>query len=288
MRSKSFIIEHISRPLASLIIIAAAYCVASGQRIAVLAPENDSSNFTQDLSDQLAGKFKVLDTSLALSAFRSAAQNTPFNMTTEMSRNIGQRIGCDLIILTRTSNQRRTSLSRGDYFEASAAVFMISARTGHLVLWRLQKFENGKQAAARSSLESSAAELANEIAATIPDIIRNDLKIGFFTPIEEMPLENSQEAKAFKSPVPYKRIKPLYTADANLFAVTATVDLQLDLDEKGNILRTEIVRWAGYGLDEAVIDAVRKMNWRPAERNGKPLPLRVLLRYNFKKIEKDE
>ena len=105
--------------------------------------------------------------------------------------------------------------------------------------------------------------------------------------IEEMPPENSPEAKNFRSPVPYKRIKPEYTGVAYLYGIAATVDILLDLDEKGNILRTEIVRWAGYGLDEAVTDAVRKMNWRPAERAGKPLPLRVLLRYNFKKVEKE-
>jgi len=29
------------------------------------------------------------------------------------------------------------------------------------------------------------------------------------------------------------------------------------------------------------------MNWRPGERGGKPLPMRVLLRYNFTKIEKE-
>jgi hypothetical protein len=30
------------------------------------------------------------------------------------------------------------------------------------------------------------------------------------------------------------------------------------------------------------------MQWRPASRDGKALPLRVLLRYNFKKIEDGE
>jgi hypothetical protein len=53
-------------------------------------------------------------------------------------------------------------------------------------------------------------------------------------------------------------------------------------------MRTQIVRWAGYGLDEAVTETVRRMNWRPATRGGKALPIRVLLRYNFKKIEKEE
>jgi hypothetical protein len=38
-------------------------------------------------------------------------------------------------------------------------------------------------------------------------------------------------------------------------------------------------------LDEAVARNIEKMNWRPAERNGKFIPLSILLRYNFKKID---
>jgi TonB family protein len=75
---------------------------------------------------------------------------------------------------------------------------------------------------------------------------------------------------------------------ANLYAVTATVDATVDLDETGKVLRVEITRWAGYGLDESVEETIRKMQWRSATRDGKPLPIRVLLRYNFKKIETDE
>ena len=40
-------------------------------------------------------------------------------------------------------------------------------------------------------------------------------------------------------------------------------------------------------LDESVDKTVRAMNWRPAERNGKSLPMRFLVRYNFKKIDKE-
>jgi len=57
------------------------------------------------------------------------------------------------------------------------------------------------------------------------------------------------------------------------------------VDENGRILDTEIVRWAGFSLDEAVDKTIRQMNWKPADRNGKTLPMRVLLRYNFRKIE---
>jgi hypothetical protein len=65
------------------------------------------------------------------------------------------------------------------------------------------------------------------------------------------------------------------------------VEIVIDADASGRIMRTEITRWAGYGLDESVDKTVRAMNWRPAERNGKSLPMRFLVRYNFKKIDKE-
>ncbi len=105
---------------------------------------------------------------------------------------------------------------------------------------------------------------------------------------ESLPDENSPEAKDFRPPLPYKRIRPEYTKIANLYSVEATIDIEIDVDETGKVARAEIVRWAGFGLDESVTETVRKMNWRPAERNGKTLPVRVLLRYNFKKIAPDE
>jgi hypothetical protein len=44
-----------------------------------------------------------------------------------------------------------------------------------------------------------------------------------------------------------------------------------------------VVRWAGFGLDEATVATVRQMHFFPAMRNGTALPMRVLLRYNFRK-----
>ena len=106
-------------------------------------------------------------------------------------------------------------------------------------------------------------------------------------PMEEPPDAASPLAKGFRAPIPFRRIKPDYTEIAALFDVAATVEITVDLDAAGTILRTEITRSAGYGLDEAVEKAVRTMNWLAASRDGKPLAMRFLLRYNFKKVDKN-
>lgn len=263
---------------------------AGAQKLSILTPEKNSQNtgFVSKLRDALETKFTIIDDSLSEAAYSAVRVESPFNMPTGTAQNIGAAIGCDYFVLIKTTTQRRTSLEKSSYYESAAAVFIVSSRTGRLVYWRLQKLDSDKEAEAEHRLANSAAGLIPDISARLREAGARELAEKPSRRIEEMPAENSPEAKSFRSPVPYKRIKPEYTQAAYLYGVAATVDLLLDLDEKGNILRTEIVRWAGYGLDEAVTDAVRKMNWRPAERAGKPLPIRVLLRYNFKKVEKEE
>ena len=255
------------------------------QRIAVFVPEKNPQTefFTNRLEISLSGKFKILDRSLSETAFRSIEKENVFNLTTVESKNIGAVVGCDYFLLVKAANQRRVSLSKDDYYESFAVIYAVSARTGRLVFWKLQTFEAEKQTDAEKFLLDSTDKLSYEISEKLKQISKEELTEKSAPKIEQIPDENSSAAKNFRPPLPFKRIKPEYTRLAYLYSIAATVDIELDLDENGAILRTEIVRWAGYGLDEAVTEAVRKMNWRPAERNGKTLPMRILLRYNFKK-----
>ncbi len=66
------------------------------------------------------------------------------------------------------------------------------------------------------------------------------------------------------------------------------MDVLVDIDARGEVAHVEVVRWAGFGLDEATVHTVRQMHFRPAMRDGAPIPLRVLLRYNFRKPPKEE
>jgi TonB family protein len=130
--------------------------------------------------------------------------------------------------------------------------------------------------------------LSSELSDKLKIVSTEELNEKPSAKLEELPAENSTEAKNFRPPLPYKRIKPEFTQLANLYSVEATVEIEVEIDENGKILKTEIARWAGFGLDESVTETINKMQWRAASRNGKNLPLRVLLRYNFKKIDSNE
>ncbi|MFN2502548.1 MAG: energy transducer TonB [Pyrinomonadaceae bacterium] len=263
---------------------------AAAQRIAVLTPGNEpeSTEFAEGLETYLSRRFKLVDGAVAQSAFASFSPATPFNLTNEEAKKLGAAMGCNFFILLRAANQRRSSFKRPEYYEAYAAIYVVSARTGRLISWKLVSEEEAKSEKASLALRRSMDKTAEDIMDVVGSVSKKEIQEQVAADIEEVPDPDSPAARNFRSPVPYRRIKPEYTAQAALYDVTATVDLVVDLSVDGSILRTEVVRWAGYGLHESVEKTVRSMNWRPAERGGKPLPVRFLLRYNFKKIDKDK
>jgi TonB family protein len=77
-----------------------------------------------------------------------------------------------------------------------------------------------------------------------------------------------------------------YPDVARRAGITGEVHLQLLIDEQGKIEKTEIVKSMGKdnGLDEAALDAVRKVTWQPALKDGKPFKtaITVPIRFNLK------
>ena len=270
-----------------------AYCLlltAHAQKIAVLVPvkADRSEKFVEQFRNSLSVKFNVLDESLSETAFRSNTFENPFNISTVEAKNIGAAIGCEYFLLIKSTTQRRSSFQKEEFYESFAAVYVISSRTGRLVVWKLQTFEAEKPENAEKLLFDSTDDLASDIFDKLRTFTKAETSEKTNRKIEEVPDENTNKAKNLRPPLPYKRLKPEYTRLAYIYDVKATIDITVDLDENGAVTRTEIVRWAGFGLDESVTETVRRMNWRAATRDGKTLPMRVLLRYNFKKIEKEE
>lgn len=259
-------------------------------KIAVLVPEKSvqAQTLTEKLETALSKNFRILDDSLSEIAFRSAPYDKPFNLSLAESKNIGAAIGCDYFLLVKSATLRRYSFEKKEFNESYAAAYVVSSRTGRLVFWKLISSEAKSARESEGKLFDSADGLASEIFDKLQAVAKAELSEKSAAKLEELPADDSPEAKNFRSPLPFKRIKPEYTRLANLYGIEATVDAETDFDENGKIQNIKIIRWAGYGLDESVAETVRKMQWRAASRRGKTLPIRVLLRYNFKKIETKE
>lgn len=259
------------------------------QRIGIITPLADdlSEAFAKEVRNMNSDRFMILDRSLTKTAFSSFKYEKPFNLSQAEAKNIGQAIGADFFLLIRAETFRRYSLAKKEFFESYAAIYVVSSRTGRLIFWTLASRESPDSGVAENLLLRSAESINSEIHARISDAQAIELSEAVHPKLEELPDESSPDAVDLRPPLPYRRFSPNYTPVANLYGVEATVDILVDVDENGKILRTEISRWAGFGLDESVVKTITEMNWRPADRNGKRLPMRVLLRYNFTKPDNE-
>ena len=78
-------------------------------------------------------------------------------------------------------------------------------------------------------------------------------------------------------------MRPAYPDSAARAEAEATVDVVVDVGTDGEVGDVQVVRWAGFGLDEITVATVRQLHFFPAMKNGTPIPMRVMLRYNFRK-----
>ncbi len=276
MRSASF------TTIFSTLLIAVLCSVSAGQRLA-FAWETDPvcDKFVAAMVDAATPRFKVLDTDQSQTAIRSSIGNRFYNLSSEQGVLAANVAGSDLIVFTKAQALRRHSFDLGDHYESWAAVFLVEGRSGTLIAHRL---ESGIGKTENDSIDKLLAR-ADEAIDGLSDAVANFKRssVGEAKSVASAPTANSKDAGGFVAPIPYSRIKPEYTQTAYLYSVTATVEIEIELDETGKITQTQIVRWAGFGLDESVERAVRAMNWRPAYFGKTPQPIRFVAQYNFRK-----
>jgi len=79
-----------------------------------------------------------------------------------------------------------------------------------------------------------------------------------------------------------KMIRPKYPDLARRLGKEGKVMLRLLIDERGQLIDIEQIEKAGYGLDEAAIEAAKAASFHPARLNGHPVACRALLPVKFK------
>jgi TonB family protein len=269
---------------------------AAAERVSVAVLDLGETETGRRAADELSAalaktsNFDLVNRAQSRAAARGAGYTGSLNLTLAEARDLGGAIGCDLYFTGAAQTLRRTSSARADYFESYAALFLVSAQTGRLVLWAHFNAESATPAEAEKSLLAELRLRAARYAETIPkareterrerQLAREQGAAGAF---EDAPEEGSPDAANFRAPQPYRSLRPSYPETAARVAAEATVDALVEVDAAGEVKDIEIVRWAGYGLNEAVIATVRQLHFRPAMRDGRAVPIRVLLRYNFRR-----
>ena len=237
-----------------------------------------------------AGDLKTIDRGQVRAAARGAGYAGSLNMALAEARDLGGALGCDFYVTGAAQTLRRSSYAVPTYYESYSIVFLVSARTGRLLMWEPLSVEAATPEAAEKKLLAGMVEVAERCDVALRRARENERRereqvlTGVAAPaVAEVPEEGTPEAEGLRPPHPYRRLRPPYPEIAARFNVEAMVDVEVEVSAEGKVGRVEVVRWAGYGLDEATVATVRQLHFRPATRGGSPLPMRVLLRYNFRR-----
>lgn len=84
------------------------------------------------------------------------------------------------------------------------------------------------------------------------------------------------------APVAIERVEPVYPEDYRRARVSGLVILEVAISETGKVEQVGVLKSLGSGLDMAAVAAVRQWKFKPATRDGKPVPVLFNLTINFK------
>jgi TonB family protein len=258
-------------------------------RLAILDLPGDDRGELATLLRELASQagFELINEDLTIKAARGAGYRGSLNLSRDEARALGQSLGCEFYILGKAQVARRLATGEEFYFEALAGLFTIEARTGRLIRFRFERARtHNEQESYRQLKELVKAGWGGSVDAIFvaQEKHAHEIKnvIDKTGPVKEILIDDA-EGSGIEQPVFYQRIKPAYTDQAELAGIAATVELEAVFGEDGQVGNVEVVRWAGFGLDESAMSAVRSLRYKPAERDGKRLTIRGLVRYNFRR-----
>ncbi|HEV7474291.1 MAG TPA: TonB family protein [Pyrinomonadaceae bacterium] len=237
----------------------------------------------------------VMDHDQGRAAARGAGYSGSLNLSLGEARDLGAALGCDFFILGDAQVLRRSPSTGPIYFESYASIFLVSSRTGRLTTWERPNFRAQSPTAAEQLLatELSGADIRRRLELSVKRAEEDERGERELTTDQRIPtIEDAPDddklaaAEGLRLPRPYRRFLPAYPEAAAVAEAEATVDVLVDLDATGEVTRVEVARWAGFGLDQSTVDSVRRLHFFPAMRHDVAVPIRVLLRYNFRKPPK--
>jgi protein TonB len=80
---------------------------------------------------------------------------------------------------------------------------------------------------------------------------------------------------------PLGMVRPSYTESARRARVQGRVRITLDVNEQGEVIAARILQGLGYGLDEAALDAARRLRFSPAQRCSRPVAAPFVIAMRF-------
>jgi TonB family protein len=235
----------------------------------------------------------VIEVSRVIPALAGIGYDGSINMNKDEARRLGAAIGCDFFITGKTEAVTRSRKENESHEEAYAGIMLVDARTGSLASFDLVSASGRTSEAALTGLIKTLSARAPGYVDRIAQLSearaaqngrQGDARSALEESIEDVPDEGSPRAVGFAPPEFLNRVKPEYTAEAEQADITATVEAMVIFRMNGEVSRVDITRWAGFRLDESAERAIRQLKFKPATRDGKPISVRALIRYNFRRV----
>ena len=284
--------------IAGLLALFAANARAQNPSVSVL--DFGATAFAQKTVEKLrqqlrsTNELQIADPDLTRAAAKGIGYSGSLNLSVNEARDLGAALATDYYILGDAQTLRRSSSARPVYYESYCSIFLVNSRTGQLIFWDRPSLQSDHAGETEDRLwsEMAAAGIVGRIGLAIRRAqIRaqrervEQAAVPKGEPlIEEAPDdEKAAEVQGVRLPRPYVRLRPEYPDSAARAEAEGTVDVLVDVRSDGEVSDVRVVRWAGFGLDETTVATVRQMHFFPAMRNGDAIPMRVLLRYNFRK-----
>lgn len=260
-------------------------------RVAVIDLAGDDNGEMSALLQSAAARFSAIEAAQMRAAVRGAKYDGSLNMTLDEARALGAAIGCDYYFAGRTATLRRLdpdpAAADRSYHEAIAGIYLIDGRSGRLLLFDYLSARAGDEAGARARLIESARARIDRYEEAIGEAEARRRAESESAPeagIDAIEiLDGEVAARGIAAPVFYQRLKPEYPPQAASLDIVATVELTAVFGADGKVSDIEVTRWAGFGLDEAAIETVRRLRFKPASRAGREVSVRALVRYNFRR-----
>lgn len=252
----------------------------------------DSRVIEAALADALARDLRIelIEQSVIQPALKGIGYDGSINLSKDEARRMAAAIGCDFFIVGKAEVFIRSERQGESHQQAYAAVMIVDARTGALADFEFISEKAATREACLSGVIKTLGGRAVEFVDRITEFrarVVSQPAVGDSTSldlIEDIPAEDSPRAVGFRPPEFVNRVKPDYTSEAELADITATVEAMAVFRSNGKVGSVEMTRWAGFGLDEAATRAIRQLTFKPATRDGKPINVRALVRYNFRRV----
>ena len=85
-------------------------------------------------------------------------------------------------------------------------------------------------------------------------------------------------------PTVVREVKPDYTAEAKQRGIQGIVELSVVVNDDGTVGEVKVTRSLDdkYGLDEQAVIAMKKWQFKPGTKDGKPVAVQVTVEMSFK------